>query len=350
MKTKVRLHATVAEMAGQNGVMSVDIPVTNVDFEELTKGDGDPLFVTLEAMSEGISANKMHYTKQTIAEIAAQINTKKPDGINGHIEPTRKQFDRPDPVTIWLGSKVVNVKGKERLFIKGYVLPHAKELKSYLRAAKAAGKNANVSIYAEIGVQYNDKLKAYDCVPGTVHLESIDWARTGAQGIKDNTGYMHLAAEMDGDINERESVIQTVTVAELQGINPELFVKMKEDIKKEVEATVEPEVRNKVVAEMKDDISKKDVEIARLNKVVVDSKIESELSAQPESARGIIKKMVIAEMAGSDYTFDNAKKAIDKVVQSEEVRTLISSIGVRDINGMDDNRQKGTDGRKFTTV
>jgi len=172
--------AIVKEM-NSDGMGEIDVPVDKTIISELSDGDKDPMFVTIEVINEGVSRNGRAYDKHVIESLAEQINENKPDGFYGHLADDERHTKFPEPQTIWLGAKVLEVGGKTRLFAKGYILPEAKTLRSYLKKAKVAGKNVAVSVYGLAKV-VKDKVKNISIVQDMT-LESIDWARPGAEGV-----------------------------------------------------------------------------------------------------------------------------------------------------------------------
>lgn len=175
-----------------------DVPIApDVNIEELTKGDKDPMFVTIEALNDSkASRNNNYYDIKTLQSIAEQVNKLKPDAFQGHLEDKDRPYKNPESQTIWIGAKIFNIDGVNRLFIKGYVLPSAKQRRSYLKAAKAAGKAVFVSIYGRAKQLYDKAIQASRVVD--IRLESIDWARAGGAGI-DTLGFVNITREMADD-------------------------------------------------------------------------------------------------------------------------------------------------------
>lgn len=404
---KLAVPALVTEMSDKVDGFDVAVPFAQgVDIGEMTVGDDDPLFVTVEVMSPQISANKRHWTEDSLFEIAEQINKIRPNAYQGHIKEEDRAFSSPNPQTIWLGATVKRTKGALRLFAKGYVLPYADKLKTYLRSSKAAGKSVGVSVYGKAHQAWNNAKQAYD-IRGFL-LESIDWARSGSEGVK-GTGYLELTSEMEGENSmDRLEVISTVTIDELKANNPDIVKEMQTD-KNEVigTATIE-EIKTgnpTIVKEMQDEanataeknnggkagvyairemsevnqklgtdkgkavevISEMQTDLGVANGKLTDQFVESALSEKIKNTdiASFTKKLVIAEMEKTDVTGDDlsrqrfggfsrgeikAKKAIDAVLSSPEAKTLISEMGRSTvIKPVIDNRNK-PDKRQFTVI
>lgn len=322
--------AVVQEMTA-DGIGEIDVPVDADVIASLREGDTDPMFVTIEVINEGVSRNGRSYDKATIESLAEQINTKKPDGFYGHLTDDERKTKFPEPQTIWIGAKVSEVGGKTRLFAKGYVLPEAKGLRSYLKKAKAAGKNVAVSVYGLAQV-VKDSVSNVMRVK-SMSLESIDWARSGSEGVL-NMGLFSVTSEMAGDSNknkgdtmDRTDVLKSVTVDELKELNPTVVSEM-------VTEATQPIVAEKdaVIAEMADVRAAlslaEDGSVVETVKEMTDRlsqyELDSQLRDKVESVttRSIIKQLVVSEMTSGL----NATEAIDKVLESETGKTLIKEM------------------------
>lgn len=360
MKSFVKFPAVVSEMADDE--TKIDVPVSpKANIQELLKGDDDPLFVTVEALNASVSKNFRRYTPELVAEIASQVNEKLPDGYLGHLTESERTTKTPKAQTIWLGASVKDVGGKSRMFVKGYILPYAKELKEYLRKAKAVGKKVEVSIFGEAKQVWNSVIKAYDLF--NFDLESIDWARSGSQGI-DSTGAFNLTSEMEDNIMEREDIIKDLKLEEIESLNKDLVKEMKDKVISEYKVkNPDPEPKPEpdevgVVSEMKeqfgvkenDELKSKVSEMAAENKKLVDVYLDKELSEKVESpaARKIIRKMIVAEMV--DTNTKEVDESIRKVLDSEEAKALISEVkSISSISPKNDNRDPN-DTRSYTVI
>jgi hypothetical protein len=362
-KNLVSLPATISEMNSKVDDFKVDVPfASGVDVKTLTEGDKSPLFVTLEAVNTSISKSKRRYTPEVVSEIARQINEIKPDAYEGHLKEEDRAFARPKPQTIWLGAVVKEIEGKMRLFIKGYVLPYAKELKSYLKAAKASSKKVAVSIYGQAKQSWNNNFKAYDV--SDFRLESIDWARSGSEGVP-SLGLLTLTSEMDNnEIMTREEIVKDLKLSEIKEINPSIVLEMQDELKDELRSVVVDEVKGDYDLELKtvkEMVDSEDVvgtvkemidEISRLKKIEANYSIDSFLNKRVsnDSARKVLKSMVIRELS-DDYNKDEALKVVKEMIASEEgkavVREMNSAKNV--LNPTVDNRKKDN-GRKYTII
>lgn len=322
-------EAVISEMAGVQDVsefvtVDPDLLAGIVDPE-----DKSPMFVTIEVISEAVSKNGVSYTPEMLHSIAEQINSKRVDGYRGHLKDDERATKTPEPQTIWLGAAVKEVQGKLRLFAKGYVLPYAGSLRSYLRAAKAAGKNVAVSIYGLTTKWTRDANN--HVVPAVFSLESIDWARSGSAGVP-NVGLFAVTAEMtddskEGDAMERLEVLKTAKASELKELNPMVIAEIADETRTAVEAE-----QAQVIAEMTEIKELVEVPDGKTTAQVIkemsdglaelgDLRLDNELREKVAipAARKVIRRMVIAEMT------DDAEVStvMDQVLASEEGQAVI---------------------------
>lgn len=313
-------EAIIAEMTA-DGVttIGVDVPLDKSLVQEIVGDDTDPMFVTIEVVNNSVSNNGRYWSKESIMSIMSQINSKHPDGYLGHLKMDERSHKYPDPQTIWLGATVTDTDGKLRLFAKGYVLPEAKSLRSYLKKAKAAGKNVAVSVYGKVK---NARKLANGVVDmSNFLLESIDWARPGSEGVP-NAGNFMIAAEMTDIGNSNEPVIKeseqmdkiealkSATASELKEHNPEIVAEMTDEAVSEVTSKTE-----QVVQEMTEQID-------GLTKQLRDYELKDELGKQVKSsaARKVIQSMVVAEMTDDESVSD----VVSRVVSSEAGQSIIT--------------------------
>lgn len=324
------------EMTGDASA-GVDVPVEDGLIEKLSEGDKNPMFVTIEVINEGVSRNGRAYDRETIISLAEQINAKKPTGYFGHLKDDERGNKFPEPQTIWIGAKVEEVGGKVRLFAKGYVLPEAKSLRSFLKKAKAISKNVAVSVYGLAQVVV-DKVSNTQLVK-SMQLESIDWARPGSEGVP-NMGLFTVTSEMADDSEDikkqgeskpmnKQEVLKSATAAELKEANPEVVSEMVTEAVEAKQAELET-----VVSEMadvrqslglKEDQSVTSV-IAEMQQQLKEAELDNQLREKVESptARKMVKELVVGEMV-SDTTLTVAN-AVDKVLESESGKALVAEM------------------------
>lgn len=284
--------------------------------------DQNPLFVTLNIATEGVSKNGMNYSRETIQSMADQINAEVTDGLSGHLTDEERKTRRPDPVTLWLGARVIVKDGRALLYAKGYVMPEELKLRSYLRRAKAVGKNVAVSVFGKAEkATYDVHKKAYT-LQGFI-LQSVDWARSKSEGMP-NDGTLILASEMHnegGDTVNREQTIKSLNAEDLRTHNPALVAEMETNAVQgvnvaEMEAITGLVGENPAVAV---------AEMQRENRAL---KLDQELvgKVRAHNARPVLRQMVVAEMeAATDQTAINVSEMVAKVLGSDEGKAIVAS-------------------------
>ena len=314
--------ATVVEMTDDRDARDELVNVDPALLEKVSEGDDKPQFVTINVAVEGVSKSGRNWTRELIHSIAEQINTKHPDGYSGHVADADRPFKRPDPQTIWLGATVVEKNGKAHLYAKGYVLPEAVSLRSYLRRAKAIGKNVSVSVFGKAkAAVWNAKQSAYDLKDFV--LESVDWSRSGAEGIP-NDGTLVLASEMHNDNKEdlnveRKDVIKSLKADELKEHNPNLVSEIQSESADE--ALVSEMDGIKAVVGETDKPSEAVSEMAKENREL---KLDRELdrSVRSEAARALIRPLVVSEMEKAEGSVD-VSEMVSGVLGSDEGKAII---------------------------
>ena len=339
------IEGILAEMT-DSAEGAIKVPIAKgVNIKSLIKGDDDPMFVVVEALNEGVSGSNRKYSPETIEDIAKQINKNKPDAYIGHLKDEDRPYANPESQTLWIGAKTLKVGGSKRLFIKGYILPYAEVLKKYIRAAQAVGKSIAVSIYGTA----NEILNASGVKEVLdFSLETIDWARPAAAGVK-TLGYMSVTREMednakDGDYLKvienfnaiREMTADTVKAEIIRDQNSQLAVVAEM-------LNTEPKEVKTIVAEMRSTIMEQEKELT-------DRFIDEELSNRlpTKSVRNVAKVLVLAEMKKESYNRARASEVINTTLASKAVGKVISEMsGKIDINPPTGS---GSDSRKFTKV
>lgn len=310
-------RSVISEMSSEavSGLIQLDASLV----EKIVGTDPDPMFVTLEVLNEGVSRNGRLYDASALKEVADQINTQHPDGYAGHISQAERGTKVPDCEVIWLGSRIVESSGKLRLFAKGYVLPEARNRRSYLEKAKALGKNVSVSIYGTAKQIWDKAEKAYRQM--NIDLESIDFTRPKSEGVP-NSGMFTLTAEMvdDNKVNTMENVMEKAEV---------LKAATAEEIRENVPEAVIAEITNQAVEQAKTQVisemsAEKDSVIAEMRAETRGLKLNELLQTKviDQSARKMIKRMVISEMAYDE----EVEVAVDRVLDSEEGKAVVSEM------------------------
>jgi len=336
-------NGVVAEMNSKYDDGKIEVPLARgVKLDELLAGDDDPMFVTIDALSDTVSGNQRRWTSEELHNVAKQVMEKKPDGYQGHLKPDERSSKAPDAVTMWLGAKVTNHKGKNRLFIKGYVLPRAGQFKDYLRRAAAAGKNVAVSVYGQAFEKWNESLKAFEI--SNFALESIDWARPGSEGVP-NSGFLKITAEMNEGVEmDKVEVLKTTTVSEMKEHNPAVVQEIETQAQAELQSVVSEMTETLGVeqADLSKTVSEMKTHAAELETQVAHNEVDKILGNKVSNvaARQALRKMVIGEMKDST-TLEVVQETVKTVLDSEEGKALVDAFKVPVVTpGAKDNREQ----------
>lgn len=333
MDDLILIPGRISEMAKNVEDFGVNVPITGIDIDALTEGDNDPMFITIEALNEGVSANKVNYSREVIMEIAAKVNELKPDGYMGHIDDKDIQTKNPRSETIWLGATTAEVNGKLRMFIKGYVMPYAKDLKTYIKKAKAVKKSIAVSIFGAAQKTIDAINKVYNIVPNTFKLQSIDWARSAGAGVMTLGAFSvtkEMAATSELHLQPREEIIKSISVDELKMNNTLVIKEMKDSFIVELE----PVLRKQIETEAEGKIAEMQGTIEDLNKKIAVGHLDTLIVGLPDNAKGLVKKMVIAEMQSTDYTEERVKELYTQFINGKDgllIKEMIQGIDINPI-------------------
>ena len=333
-KTEIEKKEILRETIASEGVKLKDsvsessfIKIADsVDLSKLTDGDKQPMFVTVEVLHEGVSRNKTYYDREAIEAIKEQILSSKPNAIRGHIKQEDYNSANPEVETIWIGAGTKTVNGKLALFAKGYVLPTAKFMRTYLKKAVAVGKNVPVSVYFEAKRVFDKAIQAYRVAE--IELSQIDWARQGREGVPSLTGVTVLSSEMANNLNDdQEMKFEDLTIEILKEKRADLV----EGIQSEAKA---------VVSEMATDLG---IEADKLKETV--SEMASELTSVKQENQNLLKsskeleakeilrekisnkaiRAVVQEMVLPYVSLDSdVKEVVKEQLESERVKSVLA--------------------------
>jgi hypothetical protein len=201
----------------------------DVNIEELTAGDTDPLFLTLPiGQVDSRSGNKRFYNEEWIQELERQTISERAIGIMGHIKPEDRASAFPDEAIHWVG---VQREGN-LLWGKGYVPPGS--ARDRIKRYKATGRKIATSIYASAQGVWNQGIDAYVMQAKTMRLSQIDIAPYDRAGVSSLGRVPVLTAEMT-------PASSTAPLAEPSGTA--------EPVVEEVPAAVEPPTPEPVIIE-----------------------------------------------------------------------------------------------------
>lgn len=218
MTQRIRLAVAAQIVTEMSGMATPNIPIpSHIDLSRLTEGDTSPLYVTV-AVQECVSKNGRRWSGGNIRSIAEQVNTKGPNAYLGHLEESNRGTAFPEPQTRWIGAVVQEIAGKTTAFIKGYVLPTADKLRTWLKTGAVNSVSVAGLAVAEMQMDGTWDIREFD-------LESIDWSRKDAEGM--TAPVVAVTNEMQNNDRgagrmEGLNVLKTITIAEMNVHNPTL--------------------------------------------------------------------------------------------------------------------------------
>jgi hypothetical protein len=281
-----------------------------VDIENLTKGDKDPMFITKEVAHEGVSKNKNFYSRKAIKEIYKQILEKKPNGYKGHIDPKDRGTVNPTSRTIWIGAGLKEVDGLLSVYAKGYILPKESKFKDYLRRAVSAGKEIPTSING-ISDRVYDRVRKVMNIQN-FELESIDWARDFAEGIKSFDKTALLTTEMDSNLDNNTMDYKDITLKGLKENRPDLVEKIEERSNSK-----------KVVTEM---AVAMEVEESELLGKLTNLNEELEKTKSRVSEMMVMQGDLVLETTVNQKVSDPALRTAVVMMSKEKVKTIVNEM------------------------
>lgn len=319
------------------GNYPTDIPFfTDVDIAELTKGDDDPMFLTIPiGKANVVSGNKRFYDEAWLQELERQVVANRPIGIMGHLADDELATKFPQEAVHWVGVRRVN----EMLWAKGYIPPGA--ARDRVRRYKATNKTLATSIFAKAEGIWNKARGALDMLAETLNLFQIDIGPADRVGISGLAMVPLLTSEMatlPDELEQQEihmpdkleiiqelkredarllpdevraAILETVAtppeVAQVQELREALGVDDKADLK-----AVVTEMRQTQETQRKDAIKSKITELVT----------DKDKGIKVEAVRGIVTELVTAR---NPQTVLEAETAYNDVAASAHVTELLKT-------------------------
>lgn len=302
----------------------------DIDYDLLTEGDDDPMFVTLPIGKAGVtSGNHIHYDEDFVQELERQVIENKPVGLMGHLKEEDRATEFPTEAVHWVGVKRVG----ELLWGKGYVPPG--EARERIRRYKAQGKKIATSIDAFVDRTWDKAINAYRAVADTLKLNQIDIAPADRAGIPDLASVPQLTTEMTDAQPEKE--VKETKMDKLQIIQEMTAddAKLLPDVVRDVVLAGAPEA--KLVREMRTALGLgEDADLLAAVKTLAEDKAKREAEAvasrvkelvqdeekgvKVEKMRGMVTELVMARKPAS---VEEAEKLFDEVMASDVVKGVL---------------------------
>jgi len=127
-----------------------DVPFApGVDAEGIREDDANPMFVTLPLVKVGgVSRNGLHWKREAVERVVAQINDKRPEGYLGHVPAEKRATQFEFGKLRWVGAKLAD---DGTAWAKAYVPKYAEDARDYFRLAKRTGAFVGTSVYGMKG-------------------------------------------------------------------------------------------------------------------------------------------------------------------------------------------------------
>lgn len=323
------------ELKQVNDVMAVwelrgdypDIPTfPDVDIENLTKGDENPVYLTLPIGEAGVtSRNKKFYDEAFVMELARQTQSRKPVGYMGHEKG--KGMEWPEDDVHWVGAKLIG----NQLWGKAYI--SSEEARKRARLYKATNKPMATSIFAHMGLKWDAKLGAYRAQADSLDLHRIDLGPLDMAGIQSLAKVPHMTAELINNTEEKTTMDKYEVIREMTADDAAF---LPQPVREAIAASVPTAPEVALVAELRAELGEGDPlatirewkqERGERQKTAVTDRIK-ELAADKErgvkvdSVRSVVMELV---QARSPQTVEAAESAYDEIVKSELVTELLKS-------------------------
>lgn len=336
----------------------------SINIEEVTKDDDDPMFVNVEIIRNGISdGNNREYTADVVMDLVSAVPGTL--GYLGHPDPSKTSFEFRDPQCIYVGAKTVQNEFGDtvRLIGKCYIFKNS-PLREWIPKSIACNNPLTVSIHGKGDV-------SVDRTNGTVHvhritkLECIDWANPGTQGMPRSKALSVVSELQGGNEMERNQIIQSVTLAEmqehneavikeavntvvanmtlseLQAINPALVTEVEQKATiSEMKLSIDGQETMIPLADVQNVVNTKETKISELQGEIEAMKIESIKTALiSEMVEEPYREKVAARVSGT--TEEAIKASIESEIQ------YISEIAGTSVH---DNPPRGAQARQVNDI
>jgi hypothetical protein len=307
-----------------------------VNIAELTKGDENPVFVTLPAVrADAISDKQIYYGSDVVKEIMRQVVTERPTGIMGHLKDEERSTKFPIPDVYWVGAALVD----GLLWVKGYV-PKGK-VSEMLTKMKAANSKVALSIYGLANHTWDAKRGAW--IASELSLEQIDIAPPKRSGLG-MAMTPHITAEMSGNGKHEEGPMDKLEV--INSLTPEDVKHLPKNVVSEI-----IKAEQKVISEMRgilkidenvnliDHIKKLQTRIEEAEKQVLGDAIVAEIAktvlpdapAEDDSVKSM--RGIVAELTKARAPKDAAAvpTIVAEVMQSEAVKAQLERVVITEM-------------------
>ncbi|MCC6454194.1 MAG: hypothetical protein IT328_04575 [Caldilineaceae bacterium] len=188
-----------------------EVPVrAGIDLAELTKGDDDPFFLTLEISTEGrVSKNGLVHDAALGTTLLNHINGQAAEGIMGHIKEADRSSAFPVSDVHWLGA----ARQGGSTWAKGYIPKTAVAQREHFRILLATNGKAATSITGPAVREFVDKKKG-TWKAKNFQLEQLDLAPYTRAALPPESDFV-ITREMSYEREEQTEMTKEELIAEL---------------------------------------------------------------------------------------------------------------------------------------
>lgn len=316
MKKQLVNISLVSELGKQSELP--DIPIrNNVDLINLTAGDDNPFFITLEiANLDGESTNGLIYDKELMQSIISQLNTLPTEGLMGHLAKDKRDTEYKPSDVHWLGAVEYN----NRAYAKGYIPKTAVQQREHFRIIQYTGGKAATSIYGWADKEVVDK-QTGTWKALSFELEQLDLAPYTRAALKP-TGDRHvITSELDNK-GVKMDVVE-IGVSELDGMKKEIAEYKRNQFKNQVKGIVSETFKLETKSEdgklALDAIQKLVTEYAGLVAETEDE-VRVVVSQVSKDVESVMKLLVQALSGPKAFIQEKEKEVSNKFIDTPETR------------------------------
>lgn len=328
------LLVTVSEFAGDNWKdIAERIPVP----ASLLENDADPFFVTMPVCFVGAESrgpNKLVYGEKANQQIVDQINSKKPEGIWGHMDDSEldTRYDRPSVMAVGA------ILDQGTSWAKFYVPAYAQDTRDYYKTRMALNAEAGFSLFG--AAQANTSTREVE----TINLQKIDIADPERVGLP-VAAVPIITRNMAGATSpgKEKTFMAEITLSEMQGQLTALQGRMAEMAQvlgvapeRAVETLRQVTQRAALVSEMASGLGVKEEDVvARVAEMRTELKARStallnqKILKELGPALADLQELVVMHMGATDGLLDDDSKlkvAVQTALDKPEVKRLAEMV------------------------
>lgn len=309
-----RLRLTLTCLSEMRGAYP-EIPLP-ADIDRAALGD-EAFFVTLPLGQAGAhSRNQRRYSRAAVEQMVAQINTRRPEGMWGHVAPDETSTRYDPPAIRWLAA-VMDAEG----IAWGKGLPLTGQARDYYRLAKATNARVGTSLVAWAQMD-GDEVAALELV-------TVDLADPARVGVPMTASKPHISKEMSTEKDstqrrkgeERKAQSENVLLPSLQSGEG---VGVRSDLTALREMLGGSDVIDRVKL-LLEECSDLHTEREALLDAAITSQVER--AVRVPSASGLVEQLVRARQP---HTLTEISDAVAAVVTSEGVQAFLREALVRE--------------------